>query len=272
MMYPIGLRIEKEQTISNPKLVSSDAALHTDTLARDTKVPIYHQLYERLRDKILLGEWQNGDLVPPEPALMSQYGVSRITVRQAIEKLVHENLVYRQRGRGTFVRNPIPMRETLRLTDLEGEMRRRGIPSTTQVVAVDIVAASRITAQRLNIPAGGELAMIRRLWLSNGEPLCLEENFFAYKYCPGLLEGHDYAVESPYTVLEQQYNIRMERAEQTVSAMTASQELSALLNTPVDTALLYQERILYSQLDLPVEYWRAYFRSDQYAMQYELRR
>ena len=73
---------------------------------RNSKLPLYHQLYEILRENITRGEWQPGDMIPPEPELIDRYKVSRTTVRQVLDMLVNEDLIYRQQGRGTFVAHP----------------------------------------------------------------------------------------------------------------------------------------------------------------------
>ena len=70
---------------------------------RSSKLPLYHQLYEIVRGDILGKKWQPGDMLPPESELIDTYQVSRTTVRQVLDMLVNEGLIYRQRGRGTFV-------------------------------------------------------------------------------------------------------------------------------------------------------------------------
>ena len=77
--------------------------LYPETIDRYSKLPFYQQLYEILRSKILRRDWQPGDLIPPESELIDSYQVSRNTVRQVLDMLVNEGLIYRQRGRGWFV-------------------------------------------------------------------------------------------------------------------------------------------------------------------------
>jgi len=77
-----------------------------ERIYRNSKLPLYQQLYEILRSKITRREWQPGDMIPPESEMVNQYQVSRITVRQVLDMLVQEGLIYRERGRGTFVALP----------------------------------------------------------------------------------------------------------------------------------------------------------------------
>ena len=77
-----------------------------DAINRNSKLPLYQQIYEILRAELARGMWQPGDLLPTETDLVERFGVSRIIVRQALDMLVQDGLIYRQRGKGTFVSHP----------------------------------------------------------------------------------------------------------------------------------------------------------------------
>jgi GntR family transcriptional regulator len=245
---------------------------HTNTVARTSKVPIYHQLYEILRDHILSGDWKVGDLVPPEPELMETFDVSRITVRKAVELLANENLVYKRRGKGTFVSMATLKTDASRLIGFEADMRQRGFDPETVVLESDVVTVSRVTAEKMQIEVGDELAFIKRLRLANNEPISIEEVYIVHKYCEGILDGHDYTDESLFDVMENDYGVRIERAEQTISAMVATDRLQGYLDMSANEALIFIERISYSQIDIPVEFRRIYYRADRYALQLALKR
>lgn len=83
--------------------MDSDYRQRMIPLDRSSKVPLYHQLYEKLRARIIDGRWPTGTMIPPESELCNVYQVSQITARQALENLVSDGLIYRQRGRGSFV-------------------------------------------------------------------------------------------------------------------------------------------------------------------------
>lgn len=246
--------------------------IHSNAVVRASKVPIYHQLYEILRDHILSGDWKPGDLIPPEPELMETFDVSRITVRKAVELLANENLVYKHRGKGTFVSMATLKSDASRLIGFEEDMRQRGFEPNSVVLESNIVTVSRVTAERLSIQVGDELAFIKRLRLANNEPISLEEVYLVHKYCEGVLEGHDYTDESLFDVLEKEYGIRIERAEQTISAMVATERLQDQMQMSSNEALIYIERISFSQIDIPVEFRRIYYRADRYALQLALKR
>lgn len=255
--------------MANQKTIGS---LHGNSIVRNSMVPIYHQLYEILRDHILTGEWKPGDLIPAEPELMETYDVSRITVRKAVELLANENLVYKRRGKGTFVSLATLTSDASRIIGFEEDMRNRGYVPSTKLIESDIVEVSRVTADKMQMQVGDELAYIKRVRLADGKPIALEEVYLVHQYCPDILQGHDYRDDSIFDVLEAEYGIRIERAEQTISAMVATDGLRDLLDMSTSEALIFVERISYSQIDVPIEFRRIYYRADRYALQLALRR
>jgi GntR family transcriptional regulator len=197
---------------------------------------------------------------------MDTYQVSRITVRQAVEKLANENLVNKRPGKGTFITRATVLSDAGRIIGFEEDMFRRGLVPETKLLNAAIVTVSHLTAERLNMKDGEELVYIRRLRLANKEPISIEEVFLVHRYCPDILDGHDFESESVLEVLDSQYGIRIERAEQTISAMIAPQSMRSLLEMKANGALIYIDRISFSQLDIPIELHHIYYRADRYAL------
>ena len=235
---------------------------------RASPLPLYHQLYELLRGEILSGRWQPGDMLPPESELTETYEVSRTTVRQVLDMLVHEGLIYRQRGRGSFVAHPTMEQTLVRIISFTDDMRQRGFESGTEVISSDLVPAPSDIAQRLEVEPGEELARIKRLRLADGEPMSVEESFLVHRYCPGILEG-DYA-HQPLRVALEDHGIRWSHARQSIRAIVAPGELARSLAVEPESALLFIERVSYSQANLPVEFLRIYYRADRYSLYNEL--
>jgi GntR family transcriptional regulator len=238
-------------------------------IVRDSKLPIYHQLYEILRYNILHGEWQPGDMLPPESELIERYKVSRITVRQALETLVNEGLIYRQQGRGTFVAQPTVAQGLVRIISFTEDMRQRGLEPGTRLLFAGLAPAPPEIAEQLNIEPGEELACLERLRLANGEPMSVEESYLVHRYCPGVLQG-DYAASPLREALERKHGLRLVRARQLIRASLASNKLARLLSIRTKAALLFIERVSYSQQHVPVEFLRIYYRADRYALYNEL--
>ena len=238
-------------------------------LNRESKMPLYYQLYEILRDKIARGEWQPGAMIPPESELIAQYQVSRITVRQVLDLLVKGRLIHRQRGRGTFVAHPAIEQMLVRIVSFTDDMRQRGFTPSTVVLASALIPAPQEITTQLEIEPGEELAYLKRLRLADGEPMSIEESHLVHRFCPGVLQG-DYASTPLREALERNYGIRWSRATQVIRAVQASRETAQTLAVPLRSALLRIERVSYSQENVPVEFLRMYYRGDQYALHNEL--
>jgi GntR family transcriptional regulator len=241
-----------------------------DAINRQSKLPLYQQLYEVLRGNITRGEWKPGDLIPAESELIEQYGVSRITVRQVFDMLVREGLIYRQRGRGSFVAHPAVEQVLQRLVSFTDDMRQRGFAPSTRVMSSGLLPAPDDIAGQLHIPPGEELAKIERLRLADGEPMSVEESYLIHRYVPGVLEK-DFVANPLREVIDRNYGIRWERARQVIRAINASRALAATLSVRPNAALIFIERVSFSQQDVPVEFLRIYHRGDRYALHSELR-
>ena len=236
---------------------------------RSSKLPLYHQLYEILRDTLLRGDWQPGDMIPPEPELIRRYSVSRTTVRQVLDMLVNEGLIYRQQGRGTFVAHPTVEQALVRIISFTEDMRQRGFRPSTEVLSTGLVAAPPDIAERLEIEPGDELVRLERLRLADGEPMSVEESHLVHRYCPGVLKG-DYASNPLREALERDYGIRWLHARQVIRAIPAPGDLARTLSIPPGSDLLNIERVSYSQQNTTIEFLRIYYRGDRYALYNEL--
>ncbi|MFB3903674.1 MAG: GntR family transcriptional regulator [Acidobacteriota bacterium] len=240
-----------------------------DSIDPYSKVPLYHQLYELLRERLTNGQYRPGDLIAPESELIEKYQVSRTTVRQVLEILVKEGLVYRQRGRGTFVAHRGLEEALTRIVNFTEDMRRRGFEPGTRVLSAGLTPAPPDIAERLEIKPGEELARIDRLRLADGEPLSVEQSHLLHRYCPGILE-HDHAAGSLRDRLRENYGVRWSLAKQSIRAVQANRELARALLVPAKSALLFIERVSFDQQHIPVEFLRIYYRGDRYTLFTEL--
>ncbi len=237
---------------------------------RSSKLPYYQQLYEILRAKITRGEWKPGDLIPGEAELIEQYQISRNTARQVLDMLVNEGLIYRQRGRGSFVSHPTVQQAMTRIVSFTEDMRQRGFEPGTQVLSAGLIPAPDDIAGKLQIQPCEELVRLQRLRLADGEPMSVEESYLVHRTCRGVLQ-HDYANQPLRQVLERDYGIRLVRAKQVIRALSASKELAIQLSVKSQAALLLIERVSFSQDGTPVEFLRVYYRGDRYSLSGDLR-
>jgi len=238
-------------------------------IAREARLPLYHQLYEILHEKILLRKWKPGDRLPTESELVRTYGVSRITVRKVLDMLVTEGLIYRQAGRGTFVAHATLEQGLSHIISFTEDMQRRGFSVSTKVLFSGLVCATDYIAERLDVPVGEELARLERLRLADGEPTCIENSHFVHKYCRGILD-HDYSVHSLREVKIKTFGIRWIRARQTIQAIAAPPQMAERLGIKKNVPLLFFERVSFSQDNIPAEFLQAYYRGDRYTLYNEL--
>ena len=239
-------------------------------IVRDSKLPFYHQLYEILRNNIVQGKWKPGDMLPPESELIEQYQVSRITVRQALDALVNDGLIYRQRGRGTFVAHPTVEQGLSRIISFTDDMRQRGFEPGTEVLFSGIIPAPPEIAQQLGVAPNEELIRLERLRMADGEPMSIEESHLVHRFCPGILSG-DYANTPLREALAREYDIHLAHAKQTIRAIPASPPIADKLSVSPKSAVLFIERVSYTQQNIPVEFLRIHHRGDRYALYHELR-
>jgi GntR family transcriptional regulator len=240
-----------------------------ETIDRFSKLPYYQQLYEILRGKIARDEWQPGDMIPPESELIEQYQVSRSTIRQVLDMLVNDGLIYRQRGRGSFVAHLTLEQSMTRIVSFTEDMHQRGFSPGTRVLSASLIPAPIGIEEKLQVAAGEELACIRRLRLADGEPLSIEESYLVHRYCENVLQ-HDYSRQPLREVLEREYGLRIASAKQVIQAILAPADLAESLEIKVNAALLFIERVSYSQTRTPVEFLRLYYRADRYSLYNEL--
>ncbi len=233
-----------------------------------SKLPLYHQLHEILRAEILEGKYQPGDLIPAESELIGSYRVSRTTVRQALDLLVREGLVYRQRGRGSFVSHRGLEEGLVRMVSFTEDMKRRNFEPGTRVLCAELIPAPPQIAERLEVEAGEEVAHIRRLRLADGEPLAVEDTHLVHRLFPGILGRA--TLTASLQDAARDYGIRWSLAKQTIRAVEANSELARLLSVRAKSALLYVERISYSEAQVPAEFLRIHYRGDRYLLYADL--
>lgn len=237
-------------------------------LSDDNFVPYYHQIKETLRSQIEAGHYAVGDLIPSEAELQRLFGVSRATIRHAIEGLVAEGLLDRKKGKGTLVAGPKIKEQLPRLVSFTEEIHSVGRVALTRVLsATHVVPPARI-AQALQIGAGEKVLRVDRLRLVDGEPLVILASHMA----PWVKLGpEDDFSGSLYAKLENDLHIQLGRADQVIESLRAPREYATLLGCEAGDPVLAFHRVTYTKDGRPVEYVDATYRGDryQYAIQLE---
>jgi GntR family transcriptional regulator len=239
-------------------MTGSNEALQIE-IDKSSPVPIYHQLQEGIKSLILQRELRPNDRIPSENEFSRQFDISPMTVRQALNGLVNEGFVYRERGRGTFV-SPKYMKHPV-LTGFSEDMRSRGFEPSSRIIEFAPEPASKATAGNLKIQPGDTVLRIKRLRLVNGRAVGIHTAYLRRDI--DITREELEQTGSLYRLFENK-NIRLMGGLDEIQAILADDQLSVLLNVDVGRALLQLTRITEDATGSPVEHVVAIYRADFY--------
>jgi len=225
--------------------------------------------YVRVRDflrSLVTHELAVGDAIPSERLLCERFGVSRMTVRQAVDALVVEGLLRREQGRGTFVA-PSKVDLEVRLASFGEEMRRRGLEPSSKVLAAEVVPATPDVADALDLLPGEEVYALHRVRYADGEPMAIEQAWLPSRLVPGLFD--DGAPVSVYGELRRR-GLEPDWGEDTVGATEVDATDAELLGLRAGKAVLRLTRRTFVG-QVACVYSRSSYRADRYVLWVPLR-
>lgn len=220
--------------------------------------------YERIRDalRIEIEHLAPGARLQSETDLAERFGVTRVTVRNAVDGLITDGLVRREHGRGTFVQDgSARVRRLARLTSFSQDLAEQGLVVDTTVLIQTEQPASVEVARALDISVGDAVVHIARLRSTDGEPVAFQQAWVPASICPSL------AIEplgkrSLYDTMEHRYGVRLRRAEQWISAAAATGLQAAHLGVRAGSPLLHTRRITFDESGRQVEFALSWMRSE----------
>ncbi|MGE9910961.1 GntR family transcriptional regulator [Atopobiaceae bacterium SGI.236] len=227
----------------------------------DYKSPIYLQLREVVRNKIDEGEYAPGCAIPSENELAESYGVNRLTVRNAIDALVHEGLLRRVQGKGAFVVGNLIQRELNSLGGFRQTILDHKAEPGTKVLTKTRRPAGSKYAKIFGIDPEDEIFYIRRFNTANGEPISIDHTYVPCAKVPKL-NGIDLSVFSMYEVYGF-YDVTPVRAWQTLDLVHLETRDARMLGVDPGQAVLMFCCTCYDKDDEVMEFTRSYTRSDK---------
>ena len=234
-----------------------------NVIKNDGRVALYLQLYDILKEKILSGEYNPGEQIPPDRELCETYNVSRITVLKAIDNLVQEQLLYRVQGTGTFVTSSKLRRNLPKLYSFSEDMRELGLTPGSRVLEQCVEEANEKVRTILQLPKENiQVTKLVRVRLANDEPILIENTYIPLYLCPNLME-HDFEKGSLYHILDEQYHLILKYAEEHYEITQLAPSEVKLLQCQELMCAFSIERITFLNTHVPVEFTRAIGRGDK---------
>ncbi len=233
---------------------------HRD-ITRANGKPLYLQVREKLREE--LSHMEPGQAIPTERELESRFGVSRMTIREAVDDLVVEGLLVRQQGRGTFVQKPKLTHELSTITSWTEQLEALGYTPRTSQLWIEEIEAPERAAFALHLAKAERVFKIRRVRLASQEPITLMVNYLPSRLVPGLPEKMA-RHESLYEVLEKEYGLAPTSAVDTVECRSSTHEEAQQLKIEPWAPVICVTRIGYLEGGRPLELAQAVSRADRY--------
>lgn len=235
-------------------------------LDRSGPVPLYFQVSNRIEKAIFDETLQPGARLENEISLANRLGLSRPTIRRAIQELVDKGLLVRRRGIGTQVVHGKVTR-SVELTSLYEDLERAGKKPLTKVLFTEIGKATSEIAEHLGVKLGAPVLHIRRLRLSDGVPISILENYLPEEFTDldlGLLSRHGL-----YQLLSARGS-KIRIAKQSIGARPSTSDEGELLNVSKGVPLLTMERTAFDQSGRAVEWGIHCYRADLYSFEVTL--
>ncbi|MGH2534424.1 MAG: GntR family transcriptional regulator [Thermomicrobiales bacterium] len=234
----------------------------TREIAREAGAPLHQQVSRALRGYIV-ASLQPNDTIPTEPELEVHFGVSRATIRRAVDDLVDEGLLARRQGAGTFVRGVKVSYEPAKLASWSESIRALGQTPRTRTMQRQEVTGPDWVRERLRLTSGEPVIWLWRLRLAGDEPMSVMVNYLPGRLVPGLAE-RGLMHESLYDELRMNYGFVPARAEDEVEAKLVTDDEAALLGVAPGSPLIEVCRTAYLADETPIEVSVVRSRADRY--------
>ena len=226
-------------------------------------VPLYYKIYTELRKRTINNYYSDGKL-PPEMDLCKEFNASRITIRNALEQLRREGLIYREKGSGTFIKKFESEEQLTKLTGFTDEMKGKKISSV--VLENKLVPVPIEAQERFELPDGALVILLKRIRLIDDKPIAIESAYLnpSIDLRPLNILQKDMSKESLYRYIQSELNISLSYAEEILEMTHVSKEEAHLLTIKPGDCGILRKRYTYTSENKCIEYVLSLYRGDEY--------
>jgi GntR family transcriptional regulator len=231
--------------------------------------PTYYQIRKALLSRIDSGEWGPGTQLPTEQDLQQEFGVSRGTVRRALDELAFSGRISRRSGMGTFVRDLPPRIQTEQVLSFSEQVRRHGWLPSTRLLAAEECPPSEVpdeVRQAFGLALDAPLLRIRRLRLGDGRPLSLQTVYLMPEMCPGILKRN----LGQLIPLYGSYGWRIHHADELIRVVGMEGDQAVSLGVGHGAPAIYRFRVSYLEDGRPFEVLESLDRTDTFEHRHRL--
>jgi GntR family transcriptional regulator len=242
------------------------------SIDRSSALPLYAQLKQSLLGMIEAQKLPSGSRLPSEEELVASSGLSRSTVRQALNDLASEGRIRRIHGKGTFVADlKVGLSIAHTLLGFSEDMAQRGRRVSTQVLQITLASSSAEAARALWIPPGSPAVHLKRLRLLDGQPFMVDDIYARSDLCPHL-EDFDFGHRSLFQILETEYGIRIVRARRTLRVVGAERWAAKGLGVKTGAPLHLLTDLIFAQTGEPVLFAQTLVHGGRSEFEFDLER
>jgi len=234
-------------------------------------IPLYSRIRDELRAHIFAGQCRPHDKMPSENELMTRYGVSRITVRQALSELEKEGLLFKVAGKGSYVSKPKPFQGLGRLQGFAEAMSTHGYEVYNRVLSINLLPAATPLAKRLSLPDEASVSEIKRVRFLNREPVSVDVSVIS-SHLGERLAREDLSTRDIFQILENDYDTPLGYADLIIDAALADNRQAELLQVTEGSPLLRIERLTHTRDGVPLVIEYLHYRADNFQLHLKIER
>lgn len=227
-------------------------------------LPKYEMIKQDLIEKISNGTYPSGSMLPSENELIKIYGVSKITIRHAINELYLADYIEKKQGKRTYVKSMAKPQELSTISSYTEEIIRQGMVPSRKLISANLRLSTEEEQKFLNLDKSEAVYSLKRIIYADGNPLCYTDTSLPYKYFRDI-EYYNFEENSLYNVIENNYNIKITASTLKLRAVAANELIAKYLDIEKKSPVLLSVAVTEGQVEnknVPIEFFKTYYITD----------